>query len=83
MFLTSCLAFVASYTLALPGVLASPFIVPQVRDDNDGVHLAVSPKCGPLGGTLADVNAGIDLSQIKTIVSFGVGVFLVLYHCLS
>lgn len=78
MFLTSCVAFVASATLALSGVITSPFILPQVRDDNDGIHLAVSPKCGPLGGNLADVNAGIHLSQIKTIVSFGVSLLLIL-----
>ncbi|EGN93505.1 carbohydrate esterase family 16 protein [Serpula lacrymans var. lacrymans S7.3] len=38
---------------------------------NDGIHLAVGPQCGPLGGTTADVNAGLNLGQYKTIVSFG------------
>ncbi|KAH7921926.1 carbohydrate esterase family 16 protein [Leucogyrophana mollusca] len=38
---------------------------------NDGIHLAVGPQCGPLGGTVSDVNAGLDLSKYKTIVSFG------------
>ena len=42
---------------------------------NDGIHLAVGPKCGPLSGPSADVNAGIDLRKIKTIVSFGVGIY--------
>jgi len=31
----------------------------------------VTPKCGPLSGSTADVNAGLDLGQVKTIVSFG------------
>ncbi|KAF8994730.1 carbohydrate esterase family 16 protein [Cyathus striatus] len=38
---------------------------------NDGIHLAVSPACGPLSGAVSDVNAGIDVKRIKTIVSFG------------
>ncbi|EIM90887.1 uncharacterized protein STEHIDRAFT_50118 [Stereum hirsutum FP-91666 SS1] len=41
-------------------------------DRNDGVHLAVHPQCGTLGGNFTDVNAGIDLSAIRTIVTFGV-----------
>ena len=41
---------------------------------NDGIHLAVTPKCGPLSGSTADVNAGLDLGQVKTIVSFGVSI---------
>ncbi|THH17063.1 hypothetical protein EW146_g3674 [Bondarzewia mesenterica] len=40
-------------------------------DYNDGIHLAVGPICGKLGGNFTDVNAGIDLRKIKTIVSFG------------
>ncbi|KAN0094326.1 carbohydrate esterase family 16 protein [Tylopilus felleus] len=35
------------------------------------VHLAVHPHCGPLWGNVSDVNAGIDLAKINTIVSFG------------
>ena len=69
MFLTSPVLFAVSTVLALSCVIASPFVVP--REYNDGIHLAVSPNCGPLGGNTADVNAGIDLSKIKTIVSFG------------
>ncbi|KIJ64866.1 carbohydrate esterase family 16 protein [Hydnomerulius pinastri MD-312] len=38
---------------------------------NDGIHLAVGPQCGLLPGTAADVNAGLNLGQYKTIVSFG------------
>ncbi|KAF9461881.1 carbohydrate esterase family 16 protein [Collybia nuda] len=46
--------------------------IPQARQvRNDGIHLAVRPKCGALNGGTADVNAGINLSCIKTIVSFG------------
>jgi len=66
MFLTRSIlvAFVASFAAA------SPFLALR-QDDNDGIHLAVSPRCGPLGGNTSDVNAGIDLKSIKTIVSFG------------
>lgn len=70
MFPTSTGIHVVSAFFALSCVIASPFVVP--RADNDGIHLAVNPNCGPLGGNTADVNAGIDLSKIKTIVSFGV-----------
>jgi hypothetical protein len=50
-------------------------IIPRRRTiGNDGIRLAVSPKCGPLSGSTADVNAGVDLFQIKTIVSFGVSI---------
>jgi hypothetical protein len=49
-------------------------IVPrQSTNGGDGIHLAVRPQCGPLSGSVSDVNAGLDLSNIKTIVSFGVG----------
>ncbi|KAH9846716.1 hypothetical protein C2E23DRAFT_872225 [Lenzites betulinus] len=41
------------------------------QDPNNGIHLAVSPICGPLSGNVSDVNAGIDLGNIKTIVAFG------------
>ena len=44
------------------------------HDPNNGIHLAVSPICGPPSGNTSDVNAGIDLSCIKTIVAFGVRV---------
>ena len=42
------------------------------QDSNNGIHLAVSPACGSLSGNTADVNAGIDLKRVKTIVAFGV-----------
>ncbi len=45
------------------------------QDGNNGIHLAVSPVCGPLSGNVSDVNAGIDLTRIKTIVAFGVRFF--------
>jgi hypothetical protein len=44
---------------------------------NDGIRLAVTPKCGPLAGPMADVNAGLDLSKVKTIVSFGVSICVI------
>ncbi|KAI0752416.1 hypothetical protein C8Q80DRAFT_1097312 [Daedaleopsis nitida] len=46
----------------------------SLQDDaknNSGIHLAVSPHCGPLSGKVADVNAGVSLKKIKTIVAFG------------
>ncbi|KAF8055358.1 carbohydrate esterase family 16 protein [Lyophyllum atratum] len=44
---------------------------PQLRDNNDGIHLVVKPRCGALSGTTADVNAGLRPHQFKTIVAFG------------
>ncbi|KAG9310077.1 carbohydrate esterase family 16 protein [Chiua virens] len=38
---------------------------------NDGIHLAVGPRCGPLPGPVADMNAGLNLNRYRTIVSFG------------
>ncbi len=42
------------------------------RDRNDGIHLAVGPHCGTLNGSVSDINAGVNPSHFKTIVSFGV-----------
>ena len=51
-------------------------IIPrQDNGTNDGIHLAVKPKCGPLWGNTSDVNAGLDLGRYETIVSFGVSLF--------
>lgn len=47
---------------------------------NDGVRLAIGPRCGPLSGSFADVSAGVVLSKYKTIVAFGVRPSL---HCIS
>jgi hypothetical protein len=59
------------FALSLP-ISGSPPFYP--RDDNDGIHLALSPACGSAtGGVAVDRNNGIPaLSQIKTIVTFGV-----------
>ncbi|KAL4067472.1 carbohydrate esterase family 16 protein [Scleroderma yunnanense] len=35
------------------------------------VHLAIQPHCGPLSGNFFDVNAGLDMTKYRTIVSFG------------
>ncbi len=48
----------------------------QGDGDNDGIHLAVHPQCGPLNGKTTNVNAGIVPASIKTIVAFGVRLFL-------
>lgn len=53
------------------------------QDGNNGIHLAVSPICGPLSGNVSDVNAGIDLSKIKTIVAFGVSPSMFAHRRLS
>ncbi|KIY44711.1 carbohydrate esterase family 16 protein [Fistulina hepatica ATCC 64428] len=45
--------------------------LPLLARAEEVVHLAVTPRCGPLSGTTADVNAGIDPTQYKTIVAFG------------
>ncbi|KAI0318728.1 carbohydrate esterase family 16 protein [Amylostereum chailletii] len=58
-------------SVALVAVSASAIALQHRQDDNNGIRLAVSPKCGRLGGNFTDVNAGIDMSTIKTIVSFG------------
>ncbi|KAI8996637.1 hypothetical protein BD414DRAFT_409262 [Trametes punicea] len=61
-------------SLSLPDYVLAllPRSGPLLRHDrNNGIHLAVSPICGPLSGNVSDVNAGIDLARIKTIVAFG------------
>ncbi|KAK6984021.1 carbohydrate esterase family 16 protein [Favolaschia claudopus] len=45
--------------------------VPGRRQTNNGVHLAITPTCGKLGGAFANVNAGVITSGIKTLVAFG------------
>lgn len=51
---------------------------------NNGIHLAVHPVCGTLSGKVADVNTGIDMENIKTIVAFGVrtrtNIYMLLPH---
>jgi len=54
--------------LAFLGALITPW---RNTGGNDGIHLAIGPQCGPLSGRTSDVNAGLNLSTIKTIVSFG------------
>ncbi|KAJ7622435.1 hypothetical protein FB45DRAFT_927773 [Roridomyces roridus] len=41
------------------------------RQTNDGVHLAITPTCGTIGGTVANTNAGVSTSGMKTLVAFG------------
>ncbi|KAJ7226673.1 carbohydrate esterase family 16 protein [Mycena pura] len=45
--------------------------LPVKRQTNDGVHLAITPACGKLGGTFANANAGVVTTGIKTLVAFG------------
>lgn len=65
----------AVFVFFLTPVGAGALITPKIADDNDGIHLAVRPICGPLSGNMSDVNAGVDLDAIKTIVAFGVSIF--------
>ena len=57
--------------------LADAGALPRQGLNETDVHLAVHPHCGPLWGNVSDVNAGIDLAKINTIVSFGVRTRLV------
>ncbi|KAJ7734436.1 carbohydrate esterase family 16 protein [Mycena metata] len=41
------------------------------RQTNDGVHLAITPTCGKLGGTFVNTNAGVVTAGMKTLVAFG------------
>jgi hypothetical protein len=52
--------------------IAAAVHVPVARQTNDGVHLAITPTCGKLGGTVANTNAGIETNCIETLVAFGV-----------
>jgi hypothetical protein len=77
-------AFAALSILALGlPISGSPTLRP--RDDNDGIHLAISPACGSAtGGVAVDHNSGIPaLSQFKTIVTFGVSVISVSFNSCS
>ncbi|KAF5349323.1 hypothetical protein D9758_011796 [Tetrapyrgos nigripes] len=60
------------FTLGLLGNVFSSLIGSgESPAGNDGIHLAVYPSCGPLGGPYADANAGLIPGSFKTIVSFG------------
>jgi hypothetical protein len=52
--------------------VAAAVHLPVERQTNDGVHLAITPVCGKLGGTFANANAGVPTTGIKTLVAFGV-----------
>jgi hypothetical protein len=43
---------------------------------NDGIHLAIHPRCGPLSGSTTNVNGGINPWTTETIVAFGVSFLL-------
>ncbi|KDQ32649.1 carbohydrate esterase family 16 protein [Pleurotus ostreatus PC15] len=46
-------------------------LIALISGGNDGVHLAIGPRCGSLGGSFADVSAGVVLRNYRTIVAFG------------
>ncbi|KAF8427625.1 carbohydrate esterase family 16 protein [Boletus edulis BED1] len=52
-------------------ILVHIILAPSPGSNETDVHLAVHPRCGPLWGNVSDMNAGVDLAPIKTIVSFG------------
>lgn len=60
------------YLVALLGIASTfsngPILMNETGND---VRLAVSPRCGLLPGVVSDVNTGINIGAIKTIVSFG------------
>ncbi|KAJ7183814.1 carbohydrate esterase family 16 protein [Mycena filopes] len=60
---TTLLALFSAVVVAVPERVA--------RQTNDGVHLAITPKCGKLGGTFANTNAGVVTAGMKTLVAFG------------
>ncbi|KAG9307917.1 carbohydrate esterase family 16 protein [Chiua virens] len=62
--------------LGLYGLQKLVFVLIQMLRLSPGSHdkdvrLAVHPQCGPLSGDVSDVNAGLDLANVKAIVSFG------------
>ncbi|KAG9310066.1 carbohydrate esterase family 16 protein [Chiua virens] len=62
--------------LGLYGLQKLVFVLIQMLRLSPGSHdkdvrLAVHPQCGSLSGDVSDVNAGLDLTNIKAIVSFG------------
>lgn len=61
-------AIVAIASAATINQLESPIGL----DTNDGIQLAVHPKCGLLTGNYSSVNADSNLGQFKAVVSFGV-----------
>ncbi|KAJ7143907.1 carbohydrate esterase family 16 protein [Mycena epipterygia] len=59
------------FALLSIAVVAAVRVPDLVTRQNDGVHLAITPTCGKLGGTVANANAGIVTSGMKTLVAFG------------
>jgi len=59
--------------LALYGPGGLLFILLRLNSGSNEteVHLAVHPRCGPLRGKVSDVNAGLNLANVRTIVTFG------------
>ncbi|KAG7449561.1 uncharacterized protein BT62DRAFT_591788 [Guyanagaster necrorhizus] len=60
------------YLVALLGIASTfsdgPILMNESGND---VRLAISPRCGLLSEVVSDVNTGINIGAIKTIVSFG------------
>ncbi|KAJ7692144.1 carbohydrate esterase family 16 protein [Mycena rosella] len=56
---------------ALLPVISAVRVPSLVRQTNDGVHLAITPTCSKLGGTVGNTNAGIATAGFKTFVAFG------------
>ncbi|KAJ7032603.1 carbohydrate esterase family 16 protein [Mycena alexandri] len=61
------------YWTTLFALLSVVRAIPEriARQTNDGVHLAITPTCGKLGGTFANANAGVVTAGMKTLVAFG------------
>ncbi|KAJ7143918.1 carbohydrate esterase family 16 protein, partial [Mycena epipterygia] len=59
------------FALLSMAVVAAVRVPGLVTRQNGGVHLAITPTCGKLGGTVTNANAGILTSGMKTLVAFG------------
>ncbi|KAJ7030318.1 carbohydrate esterase family 16 protein [Mycena alexandri] len=61
------------YWTTLFALLSVVRAIPEriARQTNDGVHLAITPTCGKLGGTFANANAGVITAGMKTLIAFG------------
>lgn len=66
------LRFISLFHLVfLIDISVAPLVQAGLPTRNDGIHLAVHPRCGPLSGNTTNVNGGISPWTLETIVAFG------------
>ncbi|EDR00863.1 uncharacterized protein LACBIDRAFT_333795 [Laccaria bicolor S238N-H82] len=71
------LRFISLFHLVfLIDISVAPLVQAGLPTRNDGIHLAVHPRCGPLSGNTTNVNGGISPWTLETIVAFGVPTLL-------